>query len=206
FNPYVQSGLLGVRYGITDQIQAGLRYGTGTLDDGDYITGKTVSVDAEYQVFDWLAGQLSVPMMVDPFSAGITLGAPMKFTFIERLRFDLFRDFVTFKLSRFAPSVVDAAFDDRMVEADRTNSVIEDGEINFNAGATWQLQPQIAIEGRYGLRALDFELQTDSPMALDLGLIYSGSNKVDIGGRLGFADLNHTDRSFGLWLLAALRI
>jgi hypothetical protein len=206
FNPYEQSGLIGARHGITAEIQAGLRYGTGTLHDGEYFVGKAISVDGEYQVFDWLAAQLSLPMLVDPFSLGVTVGAPMKFTFFERLRLDLLRDLVTFKVSRFAPSVVDAEFNDAQVEADETNSVIEDGRINLNAGATWQLQRQIALEGRLGVQAPDFEFQSDSPTALDVGLIYSGSNKVDVGGRLGFADLNNTDESFGIWLLAALRI
>jgi hypothetical protein len=206
FNPYEQSGLLGARHGITAEIQAGLRYGTGTLHDGEYFVGKAVSLDGEYKVFDWLAAQLSLPMLVDPFSLGVTVGAPMKFTFFERLRFDLLRDLVTFKVSRFAPSVVDAELNDVQVEADETNSIIEDGRINLNAGATWQLQRQIALEGRFGVQAPDFEFQSDSPTALDVGLIYSGSNKVDVGGRIGFADLNHTDETFGVWLLAALRI
>jgi hypothetical protein len=145
-------------------------------------------------------------MMVDPYSAGVTLGAPMKFDLLGRLRFDLLRDLVTFKITRFVPSVVDAAANDRQVEADRVNSVLEDGEINFNAGATWQLQPHLAIEGRLGVRGRDFEFKSDSPTAFDVGLIYSSTRMLDIGGRLGFADLNHTDESFGLWLLAAIRI
>jgi len=206
FNPYVQSGLLGARHGITSQIQAGLRYGTGTLYDGDYFAGKALSVDGEYQVFHWLAAQLSVPILVDPFSMGVTIGAPMKFTLLDRLRFDILRDMVTFKVNRFAPSVVDAAYNDRQAVADEANSVIDDGEINANAAATWQLQSHLAIEGRFGVKARDFEFASDSPTAFDLGLIYSSSNMVDIGGRMGFSDLNHTDESFGLWLLAALRI
>ena len=84
--------------------------------------------------------------------------------------------------------------------------MLEDGEINFNAGATWQLQPNMALEGRFGVKGRDFEFQSDSPTAFDLGLIYSSTSMIDVGGRLGFADLNHTDESFGLWLLAAIRI
>jgi len=206
FNPYVQSGLLGIHHGITREIQVGLRYGTGTLFDGEYFTGKTVAIDGEYQIFHWLSAQLAVPMMFDPYSVGVTVGAPMKFTVLDRLRFDIFRDLVTFKVSRFAPSVVDAAGNDAQVVADETNSVLEDGEINANAAASWQLQPNMSIEGRFGVKARDFEFQSDSPTMFDLGLIYSSTNKVDIGGRFGFADLNHTDNTFGLWLLAAIRI
>ena len=206
FNPYVQSGLLGVHHGITRQIQAGLRYGTGTLFDGEFFAGKTFAIDGEYQVFPWLAAQLSVPMMVDPYSVGVTIGAPMTFTFIDRLRIDLLRDLVTFKLSRFAPSVTDAAFDDRQVELEKTNSQIDDGEFNVDAAASWQLQPNMSIEGRFGIKARDFKFRSDQPTAFDVGLIYSSTSKIDIGGRLGFADLNKSDESFGLWLLAALRI
>src|SRR6266545_938001 len=202
FNPYVLSGLLGARHGVTRQIQAGLRYGTGTLRDGDYFAGKAFSVDGEYQVFPWLAGQVSLPILVDPFAMGVTLGAPMKFTFLDRLRFDIFRDFIAFKVSRFAPSVADAAFNDAQVQLDETNTALDDGEINLNAGATWQLRPDLAIEGRYGLKARDFEFRSDSPTLLDVGLIYSSTNKIDIGGRLGFADLNDADTTFGVWLLA----
>jgi hypothetical protein len=206
FNPYVLSGLLGARYGITRQIQAGLRYGTGTLSDGEYFAGKAFSVDVEYQVFPWLAGQVSVPMLVDPFAAGVTIGAPMKFLLIDRLRVDLFRDFITFKVSRFAPSVSDAAFNDAQVATDEINGVLDDGEINLNAGVAWQWKPDLAVEGRYGLKARDFDFRSDSPMMFDVGLIYTSNRVVDIGGRLGFADLNDTDTSFGFWLLAALRI
>lgn len=206
FNPYVQSGLLGVHHGITNRIQAGLRYGTGTLFDGEYFTGKTVAVDGEFQIFHWLSAQLAVPFMFDPTSVGVTVGAPMKFTVQGRLRFDLFRDLVTFKVNRFAPSVWDAAANDALVLADATNTVLPDGEINANAAASWQLQPHMSIEGRFGVKARDFEFQSDSPTLFDLGLIYSSTNKIDIGGRMGFADLNHTDSTFGLWLLAAVRI
>jgi len=210
FNPYVQSGLLGIRHGVTREIQAGLRYGTGTLYDGEYFAGKAFSIDGEVQVFPWLAAQVSVPMLVDPYAVGVTVGAPIKAVVLGRLRFDLLRDFATFKLSRFAPSVVDAAENDRLVVADETNSVIEDGQLNLNAAATWQLQSNLAIEGRFGLKGRDFEFESDSPTALDVGLlyssVYSGANQVDIGGRVGFADLNQTDETFGLWLVAALRI
>jgi hypothetical protein len=206
FNPYVQSGLIGVHHGITGRIQAGLRYGTGTLFDGEYFTGKTIAVDGELQIFDWLAAQLSVPLMFDPTSAGVTIGAPMKFTVTDRLRFDLFRDLVTFKVSRFAPSVWDAAANEALVLADETNTIRPDGEINANAAASWQLQPHMSIEGRFGVKARDFEFQSDSPTLFDVGLIYSSSNMIDIGGRMGFSDLSHTDSTFGLWLLAAVRI
>src|SRR6187431_1252380 len=102
-------------------------------------------------------------MMFDPYSVGVTVGAPMKFTVTDRLRFDIFRDLLTFKISRFAPSVVDAAGNEALVLADQINSVVEDGEINANAAASWQLQPNMSIEGRFGVKGRDLEFQSDSP-------------------------------------------
>ena len=67
----------------------------------------------------------------------------------------------------------------------------------------------MAIEGRVGVRTF-FDSSTDStdrdPLLFDLGLIYSSSNKIDVGGRLGWSDVNRADESFGLWVFGAFRI
>ncbi|HLU69091.1 MAG TPA: hypothetical protein VKZ63_22570 [Kofleriaceae bacterium] len=212
FNSYVQDFVLGARHGITDKIQAGLRYGAGSFaaigGESEFFAGKGFAIDAHYQVFPWLAAQLSVPMWMDPFAIGVSLGAPVQFTFFDKLRIYGGNDLVAFKISRFLPAVDSAFANEALTLLDETGSdaAIPDGEINFNGGAVYQLQPNMAVDARLGIKWVDFESSSDSPTLFDLGLTYSTSNKIDVGGRLGFADLNNAGESFGIYLVAGYRI
>ena len=65
------------------------------------------------------------------------------------------------------------------------------------------LQRDAALDGAARLVARGADL----PQALQQAAYRaSSSNMIDIGGRMGFSDLSHTDSTFGLWLLAAVRI
>lgn len=209
FNPYVQNSVLGAHHGITDQIEAGLRYGTGTLFDGEFFAGKAFALDVQYKVFEWLSGQLSLPFLVDPFAMAVTLGAPVRFTFGRKLAVVGGADLLTFKITRFIPSVENAALNDALVAADEVNTNLPEGELNLNGGVIYQHKPNIALDARIGLRHA-FESESDQTerdaLLFDVGVLYSTSNKVDVGARAGFLDLNNADSTFGISLLAALRI
>jgi hypothetical protein len=212
FDPYVQNLVLAGHHGVTDKIQAGIRYGgfSFVAADGnsEFLVGKTFAVDGFYQVFPWLAGQLSVPILVDPFAAGVTLGAPIQFTFFDKLRLTAGRDLVTFRLSRFAPSAEDPSETEVLVVLDETgaDAAIPDGELNVNVGAAYQHRENLAIDARFGIRYIDFKSGSNDPTLFDVGVRYSTSNKVDVGGRIGFSDLNDAGGTFGLYLVAAYRI
>lgn len=214
FNPYVQSEVLGAHVGYDDRLELGLRYGLGTLADGSYYSGKAFALDGQYQIFHFLAAQLSIPMLVDPFSFGVTLGAPLKFTIIDKLALLFGRDLLTFRIDRFAPSIDNAALNQAYADLDATNTALPAGDVTLNFGAIWQQKPNLAFDVHLGIRStinstsdVSGTGSTDrDAIALDAGLTYSTSNKVDVGGRIGFADLNNADRSFGLSLVAALRI
>ena len=213
FNPYVQNFVIGAQHGITNEVQAGLRYGIGTFyaSDGEseFVAGKAFALDVRYQIFSWLAGQLSLPILVDPFAMGVTVGAPFQFTFFDKLRLYGGGDLLTLSVSRFAPWVENPAQDEFYAELDETGTDLPAGHLFINGGAIYQYQPHIAIDARLGIYTV-FESLNDSsstdPILLDAGVTYSTSNKVDVGARLGFADLNDAGASFGLHLFAALRI
>jgi hypothetical protein len=213
FNPYVQSFVLGGQHGVTEEIQAGLRYGIGTFvaSDGDseFFAGKAFALDVRYQIFSWLAGQLSLPLLVDPFAMGVTLGAPFQFTFFDRLRLYGGGDLLTLSVSRFAPQVDNAAHNAAFVALDETGTALPSGHLFISGGAIYQHQPHIAFDARVGVytvfKSLNDSSSTD-PLLFDVGATYSTSNKVDVGARIGFADLNDAGGSFGLHLLAALRL
>ena len=214
FNPYVQSEVLGAHAGYDDRLELGLRYGLGTLADGSYYGGKAFAIDGQYQIFHFLAAQMSIPMLVDPFSFGVTLGAPLKFTLFHKLALLFGRDLLTFRIDRFAPSIDNAAQNQAYADLDATNTALPAGDVTLNFDAIWQQKPNLALSAHLGIR-LTINSTSDvsgtgstdrDALPFDVGLTYSTSNKVDIGGRIGFADVNNADKSFGLSLLAALRI
>jgi hypothetical protein len=79
------------RFGVTRQIQVGVRYGIGGFyNDGKgadpkvrFNTGKAVAIDFQYLIQEWLAPRLSIPMYVDPFAIGVTLGPSLKFRLFD---------------------------------------------------------------------------------------------------------------------------
>lgn len=60
---------LRVRYGITDRVEFGLRYTIGTVAEDGFTAGKTVAIDTQAQIFDWLSVQLALPVLLDPFAS-----------------------------------------------------------------------------------------------------------------------------------------
>ena len=207
-SPFLGEGLIGGRYGITDQIQAGLRYGIGAFgsDLEGYEAGRVVSLDFEYLIQPWVAGQLSLPILFDPFAVGITLGAPMKFIFFDKLTLQFFRDLVSFRTNRFVPSVESAVETATLIALDESNTGLPDGEINIEASALYQQSEKMAFELRAGLRALDFALESDSPRLFDLGFYYTHKAELDFGGRLGFADLGQASDTFNVIFFAQYRM
>lgn len=204
-SPFRGDGLVGGRYGVSDQIEVGLRYGFGSASSDGYSTGKTLALDAEYLIRPWVAAQLSIPILVDPLAVGVTLGAPMKFSFFNKLAFELGRDLVSFRTNRFVPEIENAQATEALVAADDVGTEPDNGEIHIEAKAIYQARPNIAGELRAALTAPDFSLPSDAPLLFDVGVVYTHEKRLDIGGRLGFQDLNQAGDSFGISLFAGWR-
>jgi hypothetical protein len=148
-------------------------------------------------------------MLFDPFSSAVSFGPHMQWTFFDKLLIFGGRDLFTIRINRLIPSVTSPVETAGYVALDATETDLPAGEFNLNGGVAYQYMPNMAIEGRVGVRTF-FDSSTDStdrdPLLFDLGLIYSSSNKIDVGGRLGWSDVNRADESFGLWVFGAFRI
>lgn len=207
FDPLVLSAAVRVGYGVTREAQLGLRYGAGSLTEDEFVTGKAVAVDFFYLVQPWVAAQLTVPVLLDPFSLGVRLGAPMKFRFEK---FSLFagQDLIGIKIKRFIPEIEVAADNAGAIADDARNTEVHDADLRFLGGVIYQLKPHIALTGEAGL-----VVQIGAPAAQDNAALrmsgtvtYSKTNMLDFGGRLFVRDFNDFGGTAGLAIFAALRI
>ncbi len=197
-------GEVRARYGISEQIEAGLRYGFGGYHEDGFESGKTIAIVATYRLKEFVAVQLTVPMLLDPFAAGFTLGAPMKFTF-GKLRFDLGHDFLTVAAKHFTPDVANPLATQQMVDINDVNGELSAGAIKVLGRVTYQKSPNLVLGGESGFVAEDFK-GDKAEIPLWLLLTYSPSNKIDMGGRLGFFQLSEASKNIGLAVFAAVRI
>jgi hypothetical protein len=204
-NPVGATGLLDVDYAVTHDIQVGIRYGLGAVGDAGFTAGKAASIDAVYRLHKYAGVQLSVPMYFSPYAMGVTVGIPAKLVLFDKLSLSAGEDLVTFRGYRFAPNVADARENEGLADAYATNTILPRGEINILATLLYQRSPKLAFGGEFGIRAVDFST-SDAPVPLFFRLSYSPSDKLDIGGRVGFGRLDSAADSFGGSLFAAFRM
>lgn len=206
FDPFLLTGLLEADYGVTDRIQIGLRYGAGALTEDGFEEGKSFDVHAFYLLEDWAAVQLSIPILVDPFALGVTLGAPLKFRFFDdQLALTFGRDLLSIAIVDFVPDVDNPALTAALIASEAVGTVQPDGALRFIGGATYQWKPNLALTGELGLIAQDFS-SSDAIYPLQGILTYSSSNKIDLGARAGFIDLGAGTEGMFAAVFAALRI
>lgn len=204
FDPFRTAGQLVAAYGITDKIEAQLRYGIGSYsnDDSKYYAGKSVAIGGVYQVFPWLGAQLELPMLLDPFAMGVTLGAPLKFRF-DKFALFVGRDLITFKIAKFAPIVEDTLATEALRVADASGTIMPDGTLRITGGIIYALKPNMSITGETGIVAVDFA--GDEATWLLRASLAMESKRFDYGARLGIEDLDDTE-SINLALFGSLRI
>ncbi len=203
------------RYGVTRQWQLGLRYLAGgafddprTTDDGlAFATGKAVGLDLSYLIFDWVAARVTVPMYVDPFALAITLGAPMKFTFGDKLAITAVDDFLDIRVIEFIPSLTDERLNDAaaLEREIMANPTKPNANLHFRAGVIYQLKPEMALRGNVTQSFLDSS-DSDQPFSIEGLLQYSPSTSLDVIGRAGFDRMDEPGESFGLMVAAQYRI
>lgn len=206
FDPFIATALLEADYGVTDRIQIGLRYGAGAIDDDGFEAGKSFDIHGFYLIEDWVAAQLSIPVLVDPFALGVTLGVPMKFRFFDdQLALTFGRDLVSIAIIDFVPEIDNPTLTADLIALEQTGTVLPDGALRFIGGATYQWKPHIALTGEFGLIAQDFS-DSDTIYPLQGILTYSKSNSIDLGARAGFTNLDSGTGGLFAAVFASLRI
>jgi len=211
-HPFFTAGTLRGSYGVNDKIEISLRYGLGALgspneddqDDG-FKEGKAVGIEAVYLVNKYIGVQVAVPLLLDPVAFGLSLGAPIKWQPFDQLAFVFGRDLVNIKIKRFVPSVDNAAVDAALVAADESNTLEDDGSIKLLLGVIYQSSPKVSVLGETGFVATDFGT-TDAGFPLRVSFMYSSTNKLDLGARIGFTNLDQATDHFGLTVFCALRL
>lgn len=207
FDPVILNGALHADYGVTREVQLGLRYSPGALIDGEFETGKAVAVEARYLIKDWISAQVAVPVLLDPFGIAIEAGAPIKFRFDK---FALFagENLLAVKIYRLIPNATNTAYNAGQVALDATNTTLAAAELRFIGGVIYQLDDAMALTARAGLVTF-----IDGPSASDatrlqssVRVTKSSSNKLDYGAELFVFDWNAFTETAGLGVFAALRI
>ncbi len=207
-------GVLSAQYGITDQIQLGIHYGTGTYGDTalppaakdkEYVSGKAASIEFHYRLYEWVALQVELPMLLDPFEMGLTIGAPMKFRFGDSLAIFLLEDLFTVRFTDMVPFVEDSVSNARALAGLDASVEQDSGDITVKGGVIYQLSPKAALRGTFGIVAADFEMG-DGGTVLWGDLVYSLSKRLDLEARTGFANIAEPGDTFTLAVGAAYRI
>lgn len=209
-SPFVNGFTLRGRFGITPKIQANLAYNIGGIyDDGGgstrFNTGKAVAIGATVQLQSWLAASISLPMYLEPFAASLTLGAPMKFRFGERVALTLAEDVIDVRLTEFVPSLSDESANELQAGRVGTNTTTNKGNLRFGGAAIYQYKPNLAIIGRLAVSFIDFK-SIDIGYLLKAGAQLSVRKNVDVAALLGFDDLEEADKTFGVTLSAQVRL
>lgn len=220
-SPYAGADALRARYGITRQVQIGLTYLlAGIFADKDFVAGssagtkvhpgKAVGLDFTILLQNWIAVKIGVPIYIDPVAVGLNLGAPLKFVFGDKFALGGLDDLLTFKISKFAPSFYQEAFNVSAAKGVETNSVLSKGFLRFSGYGIYQHKPQLAIIGRLGVTMNDFSTTKSDGGGglvtfLRAGFQYTVKKRIDLGFSLGFDDLAHGG-SFGPAGLINVRI
>ena len=184
------------RVGITNRAQVALQYNLGIIDGDGGKVGKTIIPDVRVRLYKQLTGQIAVPILLDPASVGLTLGIPFKFHLIDRLAVVVGQDLVSFRVHRFVPILGDPRGNASLADAHAINTKLSRGQIRVLAQVILQLRRHIALAGEGGVVADDFT-SSDPVVPLRLTALWGlARGYVDIGGRIGFADLGEAEQTF----------
>lgn len=220
-SPYMGGDALRARYGITKKIQLGITYVFGGIYDDPatvpkhyaFHVGKAAGVDVTVLVTNWLGVRVGVPVYFDPFAASIALGAPLKFTFGDKLAIGGMDDIANIRIKRFAPTFYQEQANAAAAYAD-TQNTHSNGTLRFSGFVEYQQDPKLALIGRIGLQtdlgqssngAAGSESSSAAQTFIRAGVQFSPKKYLDVGGTAGFDDLSKLG-SFGLAGILAVRI
>ncbi|MBZ0234047.1 MAG: hypothetical protein K8M05_17085 [Deltaproteobacteria bacterium] len=206
---------LRARYGITRQAQIGVRYSIGGFyedgkpnagdDKATFNTGKSVALEFQFLVQDWIAPRVTVPMYVDPFAIGMTLGGQMKFKILDKLALVGFEDVVGFRLNeKFLPDLDSERYNEGAADAVAINEITSKGFLRFDGGVVYQAKPNLAVGGRFGVTFNDFS-DNDAATSLRLQVQHTPKSMIDVIGQLGWLALDDNN-TFHIGAALAVRI
>lgn len=203
-SPAAVTAQLRARYGVTERVEVGLRYAALGADEDGAATGKGLALDVVVGITDWVAAQLSVPVLFDPFAMGITLGVPLKFRFGQRFALFFGGDLVSFRVKEFVPTYVNPRVNETNADVLDTGTLVSRGNYRLVGGAIYQLEPHMAIAADFGVASEDFG---EGTTAVPLGgtFTYSAAPYLDFSARLGFDDIGQ-GRTFSLAGGVAVRL
>lgn len=187
-SPAALTAALRARYGVTERVEVGLRYAALGADEDGAATGKGLALDVVVGITDWVAAQLSVPVLFDPFAMGVTLGAPLKFTFAQRFALVFGADLVSFRIKEFVPSYVDPRQDEANADAIETDTLVSRGNYRLIGGAIYQLEPHMALSADFGVVSEDFG-RGSTLVPLGGTFTYSAAPYLDFSARMGLDDV-----------------
>lgn len=195
-SPAAVTAALRARYGVTDQVEVGLRYAALGADEDGAATGKGLALDVVVGITDWVAAQLSLPVLFDPFAMGVTLGVPFKFRFGQRFALFFGSDLVSFRIKEFVPTYVDPRVDEDRADAIETGTLVSRGNYRLVGGAIYQIEPHMAITADFGVSSEDFG-RANTSVPLGGTFTYSAAPYLDFSARIGFDDIG-LGRTFSL--------
>jgi hypothetical protein len=205
-SPYASSMALHARYGITPKVQLGLTYMLGgVFDDPETVqskqgfhAGKAVGVDVTVMLQDWVGVRLGIPIYISPLAVSLALGAPIKFTFGDKLALGGLDDLLNIRLSRFAPTFYQELQNATNANDNMSNTIKSQGELRVSVFGVYQYQPNLAIIARTGIQMEDFATgKTDGCAGeclttfINAGFTFSPRKYLDLGFSIGFDDLAH---------------
>jgi hypothetical protein len=198
-------GVLAAAYGVSDQLELELSYGTGTASEAGYAVGKAVAVGARYRVTRFWAAQVEIPMLLNPFHLALTLGAPMHLRATDKLTFVVGEDLFTVRLTGMVPFVEDAVSNQAAVDALDIGTALDHGDITIKGGPIYQFSPTVAFRGTFGVIGADFS-NIDMGLVLWGDLWYALTPRADLTVRAGFANLAEASDTATLAAGVAVRL
>lgn len=205
-SPYAASTALRARYGITPKVQLGLTYLVGGIFDDPstlqskqgFHPGKALGLDVTYMVQDWVGVKVGVPVYISPLAVSLAIGAPIKFTFGDKLALGGLDDLLNIRLDRFAPTFYQELQNATNANDTMTNTIKSQGELRVSLFGVYQYQPNLAIIARTGIQMEDFASgKTDGCLGeclttfIHAAFSYSARRYLDLGLQVGFDDLAH---------------
>jgi hypothetical protein len=205
-SPYAGSTALRARYGITPKIQLGLTYVLGGIFDDPatveskqgFHPGKAVGLDLTWMLRDWVGVKVGVPVYISPLGVSLALGAPIKFSFGDKLALGGLDDLLNIRLEKFAPTFYQEAQNATNAFGNMTNTIKSQGELRVSVFGVYQYHPDLAIIVRTGIQLEDFASgKADGCIGecmttfLHAGFNLSPRRYLDLGLQIGFDDLAH---------------
>ncbi len=227
---FASSDAFHARYGITSRVEIGLYWAfagifhdpsgaRGMMTSGSLglNSGKAVGLEVTVSILPWLAVRVGVPIYVSPDAVSLSLGAPIKAVFFDKLAIGGLEEIFNIKLDRFPVQFYQeydnavAAFE---TQSGGNNTVQPGGYFTLSGFASYQYDHDLAFLGRIGYQtALNGGSSGfagtgalgSTETFLHVGLQWTPRPYVDLGFTLGFDDLAHAG-TFGPQGILALRL